>query len=192
MPLDYRFWEDSAHFLQNQHLQWQLVHFSQTVMTSLEQRDKQILHQDSSVCRRKFPGNITDKHEPVAGGWSWAYPASGAFCYIHSVMSEIKIDRLIPVLSPEIQLHGRSSHLWGRSGPSSVLVASSAHGFRSLFLKTHLIKRSRLASVLGTSRLLSSVKCASMRVRPRTRKCFFAEKHPVDSIYVVFLKVKMS
>lgn len=50
---------------------------------------------------------------------------------------------------------------------------------------TFLIKHSPLLSVLATSPLLWLVRCASKRVKPRTRKCFFIHKHPVLVDYVV-------
>lgn len=56
---------------------------------------------------------------------------------------------------------------------SSVLIAPSANGFGPCSLKACLIKRSHPASVLGTSRLLWSAKCASKRVRQKTRKSYF-------------------
>lgn len=116
----------------------------------------------------------TNVTQTWASGLSFVHP--GMDIHKHNGISGVIKDLLIffPVLSPEIRLHGRNSHLWGKSGPSCLrsCAVRSADRSRPHSLKTFLIQYSRLVSVSVTSRLLWLVKCASRRVKPRTRKCF--------------------
>lgn len=52
----------------------------------------------------------------------WAGEAGDGHTQIMTFLLPLKIYTFISVLSPEIQLHGRSSHLWGKSGPSVLQV----------------------------------------------------------------------